>query len=150
MGSLDFDASTIQPSAPLDVLPSGTYLCKIADTEKKQTKSGTGEYLMLTLDVLDPQYRGRKVFDRLNLWNPNQQAVDIAKKTLSAICHSINLMQVRNHEELRGKTLNVKVTVRNDPNYDSTNEVKGYSAAQSQESAAPASPATAVASGKPW
>jgi Protein of unknown function (DUF669) len=128
MGNLDFNANNYEPSAPMEVVPSGNYPVRISATEIKQTKSGTGKYLQLTLDIVDGQYRNRKLFDRLNLWNPNSQAVDIANKTLSAICHATGIMQPRNHEELRGKTLMAKVTVDHNPQYGDKNEVKGYSA----------------------
>lgn len=157
MGNLGtFDATKVEPSSPMEAVPAGSYPCRIVDTEIKETKAGTGKYLMLTMDILDPNYKGRKLFDRLNLWNPNQQAVDIANKTLSAICHAVGIMQPRNHEEFRGKALNVKVAVDNDPQYGARNEVKGYSAIEGAspmatqgqpdgQAASPAGPAT-----PPW
>ena len=105
---------------------------------------------MLTLDIIDGEYKGRKLFDRLNLWNSNAQAVEIASKTMSAICHAVGLLQVRNHEDLRGKNLAVKVIKTNDPTYGERNEVKGYKSSEGTAATAPASAAPAVASGKPW
>ena len=162
MGNLNFDATTVEPSAPMEAVPAGTYPVRIAETEIKQTKNGNGRYLQLTLDIIDGQYKGRKLFDRLNLWNPNQQAVEIAQKTMSAICHATGIMQPRNHEELRGKTLSAKVNQDNDPQYGARNEVKGYSAleggtqgyaAPAAQSYNPSQPAGQVAAGPatpPW
>ena len=42
------------------------------------SQAGTGSYLNLTFEILDGNYKGRKVWSRLNLDNPNQQAVQIA------------------------------------------------------------------------
>jgi hypothetical protein len=39
----------------------------ITDTEKKPTKAMNGSYLQLTIEVIEGQHAGRKVFDRLNL-----------------------------------------------------------------------------------
>ena len=47
----------------------------------KPTRDGYGEYLSLTLQVIEGQYANRLVFARLNLKNANDKAVDIAKKT---------------------------------------------------------------------
>ena len=46
----------------------------------KPTRDGYGEYLSLTLQVIEGQYANRLVFARLNL-KRNDKAVDIAKKT---------------------------------------------------------------------
>lgn len=126
MGNLEFDSTNIEPSAPLDPVPAGKYPCRITASEIKVTKNGAGRYLQLTLDIADGEYKNRKLFDRLNLWNSNVQAQEIAQKTLSAICHAVGILKVRNHEELRGKALLVKATTRNDPQYGESNEVKGY------------------------
>ncbi|MCC7005022.1 MAG: DUF669 domain-containing protein [Ottowia sp.] len=128
MSNLEFDATTIEPSATLDALPSNTYPVKIKWTERKATKKGDGELLQIQLEVIDGEFKGRSVFDRLNLWNPNSQAVDIAQRSLSAICHAINLLKVKNHEELRGKKLMAKIVYKPaEGNYSEGNDVKGYS-----------------------
>ena len=50
--------------------------------------------------MLDGPYKGRKLFDRLNLVNANPVTVEIAQRTLSAICHATGRMQVQDSEEL--------------------------------------------------
>jgi hypothetical protein len=37
----------------------------ITDTEEKPTKAMNGSYLQLTIEVIEGQHAGRKVFDRL-------------------------------------------------------------------------------------
>jgi hypothetical protein len=152
MGNLDFNAHEVQPSSPMEAVPAGSYPVRITDTEIKQTKNGNGRYLQITLDIIDGEFKGRKLFDRLNLWNPNQQAVDIARKTMSAICHATNVMQPRNHEELRGKYMTAKVNQENDPQYGARNEVKGYAAIEGapHASAPVAQPAQAAPATPPW
>lgn len=145
MSNLDFDATSVEPSVALEALPSGTYPVKIKWTERKATKKGDGELLQLQLEVIDGDYKGRSVFDRLNLWNSNSQAVDIAQRSLSAICHAIGLLKVKNHEELRGKKLVAKVIYKNDEKYGEGNDVKGYSKLEGDvaEEAAPTEPVAA-------
>jgi hypothetical protein len=133
MGNLDFDSTNVEPNAPLDAVPAGKYACRIGHTEIKENSKGTGRYLQLTLDVTDGDYKGRKLFDRLNLWNANSQASEIAQKTLSAICHAVGILKVRNHEELRGKAVLVKVTIRKSDEYGEQNDVKGYEALAGQQ-----------------
>ena len=66
----------------------------IVNSEMRATTDGTGQLLWLELDVLEGAYAGRKLFDRLNLVNANPTTVEIAQRTLSAICHATGLMQV--------------------------------------------------------
>ena len=82
------------------MLPPGKYLAQIVNSEMRLTKDGMGQYLWLEIDVLEGPYQGRKLFDRLNLVNANPQTVEIAQRTLSAICHATGRMQVQDSEEL--------------------------------------------------
>jgi hypothetical protein len=135
-----FDANEVQPQQAFDVLPPGDYKVQIVQSDMVQNKAGTGQYLWLEMDIVDGEYQGRKVWDRLNLVNPNQQAQDIAQRQLSAICHAIGQLSVQDSEELHFKTFvaQVKVKPRQDTG-ENTNEVKGYKPADEQRQAAPAS-----------
>jgi hypothetical protein len=59
-----FDASSVDPTMPFEVLPPGRYLVQIVSSEMRPTKDGAGQYLWLELDVLEGEYQGRKLFDR--------------------------------------------------------------------------------------
>lgn len=95
-----FDATTVEPSKPIEILPPGKYVVQIVASEMRATKDGQGQYLWLELDVLEGEFQGRKLFDRLNLVNNNPTTVEIAQRTLSAICHATGRMQVQDSEEL--------------------------------------------------
>ena len=107
-----FDASSIEPSTGYDVLPPGKYLAQIVASEMRVTKDGLGQYLYLEVDILDGQYAGRKLFDRLNLINANPDAVQIAQRTLSSICRAVGKLQVSNSEQLHLIPLIADVRVR--------------------------------------
>jgi hypothetical protein len=135
MALLRFDASQVEPNKPLEPIPAGFYNARIIESEMKPTKNQDGAYLALTLEILDGQYQGRKIFDRLNLQNPNAQAMEIAYRTLSAICHAVGVYQVNDSSELHGRPLSVKVSLRpaqtnsqTGDHYEAINEVKGYKA----------------------
>lgn len=119
-----FNAHEVEPQDDFSPIPDGEYNVMIEDSEMKPTKAGTGEYLQLTLNVLDGQYAGRKLWDRLNLVNPNQTAVDIAQRTLSAICHAVGVMNPKDSAELHGKSMRVKVA--RDKNNADQNVIKAY------------------------
>ena len=120
-----FDANTVEP-ASFDVLPAGEYTVAIMGSSMKPTKNGDGRYLELEMQVLNGEFQNRKLFDRLNLMNPNQKAVDIAKGQLSAICRAVGILTPNDSSDLHNKPLVVKVKVRKDEEHGEQNEVKAY------------------------
>lgn len=131
MAELNFDSTQVAPQTPFDVLPAGKYVVQIDASEMKPTKNGDGQYLWLELGILDGEYAGRKLFDRLNIINKNQQAVEIAQRTLSAICHATGQLHVSDSEQLHGRPMLATVRVRqgrteNGQTYDPSNEIRGY------------------------
>lgn len=127
---MSFNAQMVAPNVAPEPVPSGIYPVAITSTEEKPAKSTPGAtYYEFEMQILDGEYKGRKLYDRLNCKNPNQQAVDIAYGTLSAICHVTGVMQVgQSSQELHGRPFKVnvvKVPRSDDPNRE-TNEIRGY------------------------
>lgn len=123
-----FNANEVEPTASFDPLPAGKYVAAITGSEKKNTKKGDGNYLELEFTVLEGEYRGRKVWDRLCINHPKDITQKIARGNLSAICRAVGVMQPRDSVELHNLPLviSVKCKKREDTG-EITNEVKGYS-----------------------
>ena len=155
MALLNFDANTVAPSAPLEPIPAGWYNVSIVGSEMKPTKTQGNAYLELELQVIDGQYAGRKVFDRLNLHNTNAVAAEIAYRTLSAICHATGVIQVADSQQLHGIPLQAQVSLREgrtegEKTYGPSNEVKGYKALENAAPAQQAAPAATNGAAPPW
>ncbi len=142
-----FDATQVAPrdNSPI---PAGEYLAMIVNSEWKTTKAGDGQYLQLEQQVLEGPHANRKFWDRLNLNNKNAQAVEIAERTLSAICHAVGKLNANDSETLHNLPMVVKLSVETGPTGNENNSVKGYKAvvkndgpAPVQHQAAPAAPA---------
>lgn len=136
-----FNANNVEPTTVLDPLPAGKYLAAITASEMKAIKSGSGSYLELEFTVLEGEYKGRKVWDRLCINHPKDITQKIARGNLSAICRSVGVMQPRDSVELHNLPLlvSVKCKKREDTG-EIANEVKGYeskSAAAGQPQQAP-------------
>jgi hypothetical protein len=128
MAIFEFNAAEVEPVSDYTPLPVGDYKAVIVESEMKATKAGTGQYLQLTYDIVDGEYKGRKLFDRLNLRNPNQQAVQIAQRTLSAICRAVGVMNLHDTAELHGKPIIIHVEIRPAKGeYAASNEIKKWS-----------------------
>jgi hypothetical protein len=144
-----FDANQVEPSSDFDPIPAGKYPAVITDSEMKANKAGTGHYLQLTFQVLDGPYKNRKLWTRLNLDNPNAQAVQIARAELSAICRAVGVLAPGDSVELHDLPLviHVKCVKRADTG-ELTNEIKGYARKEAPASAATAQPS--ANSTPPW
>ena len=122
-----FNATEVEPTTTFEPLPAGKYLAAITESEMKPTKSGSGSYLQMTFTILEGEYKGRILWARLNLNNPNATAVKIARSELSAICHAVGVMQPRDSVDLHNLPLviTVKLKKREDTG-KLANEIKGY------------------------
>ncbi len=153
MAQISFNAQNVSPESQFAPVPNGDYPVIITDSEIKDTKSGGGQYLQLVLEVIDGPYKGRKVWDRLNLVNSNATAVEIGQRALSQICHAVNHLNLTDSVELHGKPMIAKLVVKQSPGYDDSNEVKeyrGYSGSAPAPAAQPvASPVAAAPANKP-
>ena len=129
MPTLNFNANNVAPSTGFEAIPAGKYQAVITASDMKPTRNGTGKYLELTFEIIEGEFKGRKVWARLNLENPNAKTVAIAQGELSAICHAVNVLELRDSEQLHNLPMTITVKcVANAGSGEMTNEVKGYAA----------------------
>lgn len=125
-----FDASEVEPSTGFDPIPEGKYTAIITESEEKQTRAGNGSYLSLKFQIVEGKYQNRTLYTNLNLDNPNETAVKIARADLSAICRAVGVLQPQESAELHNKpmVITVKCKKREDTG-DIQNNISGYSKA---------------------
>ena len=130
MANFSFDASAVAPQITNGVLPAGTYLAHITESDVRPLASGNGQGLKLTLEIIDGQYKGRRVWDNLNIEHNNETTQRIAQAQLSALCHAVNVIKLEDTSALHYKPMRIKVTVREaDGKYQESNNIKGYESA---------------------
>lgn len=151
---MGFDATTVPEQQEFSALPEGQYVVIATASEEKVTKAGTGKYLQITFEVMDGAFKGRKLWARLNLWNPNQTAKDIAQRELGAICRAVNVLRPNDSAELHNKPLLITVKVELDDRQRQNNTISKYEGLSAGAAPAPmaATPAAAPAAGgaMPW
>jgi len=156
MAQINFDATKVQPQEAFTVIPAGSYIAQIEESEIKATKSGTGSMLKLKWKILDGQYKNRVIFGNLNIVNANPEAEKIGQRQLSALCHATGVMQLADTVQLHNRPCKIKVKVRVDESgkYDDQNEVSAFEAiaagaapAPTQFAAPPTAPSAPTA---PW
>jgi len=95
----NFNAAAVPPSSAPEPW-EGWHKVSISSHEVKPTSDGSSGMLVLTLTGVEGPMAGRTHPYRLNIWNANQQAADIAARQLSAICHVTGVYQFQSTEEL--------------------------------------------------
>jgi len=123
-----FNAGAIDPAKPRTALPAGKYKCVITSSGEEPTKAMTGTKLKLQMQVIEGQHQGAYIFDSLNLNNPSETAMQIAQRTLSAICHAVGVMMPQDSSDLHNKPLLVTVKLESTQQYGDQNKVAGYEA----------------------
>ena len=158
-GLIDYNAS---PESQFSALPSGEYPALITDSTVKQTKAGTGTYLELTYQIVDGPYKGRQLWARVTLSNPNATATQIGQQHLAQLRHATGQMQPEDSQQLHNIPHLIRVEHKPATGaYGESNEVKEYKALAGAAAQAPKpvqanppgqtqAPAAANAGGLPW
>ena len=142
-----FDASTVEPATEFEAIPAGKYLAAITSSEMKRTKANDGSFLELTMEVIEGEFKGRRLWARLNLDNRNQTAVRIARAELSSICRAVGVMAPKDSCELHNIPILVTVKQKAGQDGELRNEIKAFA---KREAANPATPQQAQSSTPPW
>lgn len=84
-----FDATKVQPQQGVGGHPPGRFPFSITNTYAKENNSKTGAML-----VIEFTSEVGRIENRYNIWNASPQAVEIAQKELSALCHAVNIFRI--------------------------------------------------------
>lgn len=152
MPSFNFDAANhVAAQSPArGPLPRGMYEVMVIGSDLKTTQAGTGEFIELTLQVVSGEHAGRRLWDRLNVSNPNKQAEDIARRQLQSLCLACNVNNMTNTEQLHDIPVLAEIDLdRKDP---TRNRVMGYATTSSAQAARPSAtnPPPSKSAARPW
>lgn len=148
-----FDADTVPPADPITPIPAGTYQMKIVESDVKRAKSGKGDVLFLTCEILEGPHTGRKLWPKLSIAHENAQTEQIAQRLLSAICHAVGQLKLQDTQQLHHRPFMGRVKIRKgEGQYGDSNDLGGAEALQGGSPAPGGSaPAPAAVAGPaPW
>lgn len=121
---------------PFAPIAEDWYLAEIVKSEVKSTKDKKGKYIALVFktdeDGPNPGYR---LFANLNIVNPSETAVKIARADLKAICEAVGHEgELEDTEDLHNIPMMIKVTLKPETSqWPAKNEIKGYKPASMQD-----------------
>src|SRR5699024_8869028 len=110
-------------------IPAGDYQVEITEASLQDSKSGTGQYIKLRMDIIGPEYQGRVLFSNLNIRNQSEKAEQIGLQQLGDVIRAIGVPTLRDTAQPVGAKLTVKVKVKDDPEYGDANGKKNEIAA---------------------
>jgi hypothetical protein len=84
-----YDTPNEKKSKAPEALPKGFYRVMISESEGKDTKAGTGRYLLVTFDVIEGDFKGRKIWHMFNVQNRSEQAQAIGRGQMKALLEAI-------------------------------------------------------------
>ena len=139
----NFNADDHDTSDNFQPIPAGLYKMMIESSEVVSNKAKTGEILKLTFSILEGKFTGKKLFENINISNPNAQCVEIGLKALAQIGKAVKIPRPSDSAQLHNLPLMGRVAVVKDTYTGPDalkNELKAYSpiGEVSQGQAAPA------------
>ena len=131
MVNFNYNVSEITPTGSYDPLPSNWYVAQVTSAEAKTPKSGRGEMLCVTFEIIDGEFRGRKVWGNYCHVHPTPKAQEIARQHISAISHAVGIPNCDNSDHWYQLPLKIKVKLKRDKNSDEmVNEIVGYASVE--------------------
>jgi hypothetical protein len=116
-----------QEGSNFELIPVGDYTAEIIEAAITQPRSGDGQMLKLTWKITDGEYAGRQLWQTLCYLHSNQQAQDIARRTLKDLCVALDIReQITDPEVFKYKPARVRVIVEKDKSgqYDDQNRIR--------------------------
>lgn len=147
MSQFTFDATQVKPQGDRSPLPKGDYPVIATASELKSAKApSTGTFIALTMKVTDGPAKDQLIFTNLNVIHSNPVAQQIGQERLSALCHSVGVLQITDTAQLHGRPFIVKASVTADGKY---NEIDAFLRADGSSAGGGAAP-SAGAAAPPW
>lgn len=154
MPTLNFKTANIPVSdepRSFDPLPAGRYQAMIIASEMRNTIAGNGQYLLLTFEILGPTHSKRRIWDRLNIVNPNPKAEQIAQRQLANLCAALGRDGVQESEELHNMPLNLEIGLQENKKMERMeNLIKGYLPINQTPAVVTATAKTSASATPPW
>jgi hypothetical protein len=101
MAIINFNANEVAPDAGRgDPVPLGWYIFVAKELKLEPTQDTLGTKITGIMEIVDGQYKGRKVYHNFNMTNPSEKAQKIGRGQFSALCHATGILLVDDTDKL--------------------------------------------------
>lgn len=119
-----FDADQIKGD---EAIPDGTQAtCVAIEAEDVATKDGNGAYIKFTIEVVEGQYKGQRVWPMFNVKNQNEKAVQIAMQQLKQFCLAVGCPRPSGNNDLLNKPFRATFGKPSDFNGQQQSRIKKF------------------------
>lgn len=127
MASLEgFNPAEVEPTAAIELLPSGDYPVILIETDLVKKDSGAVQFVFC-VQITEGPHQNRRVYSQQNYTKKDGTPNAIGRGQVSQICRCVGVMNPRDTSELHHKRLVAKVGVeKGTDGYADRNEVKGF------------------------
>jgi hypothetical protein len=122
----EFNPDTEEGTPELTLLRPGHYVARIIDAIIKPYKTGKGQAVFLTWELMDDQYEGRKLWSKCTLTHESEKAMKFGRQQFKDICDACGIAGAfRDLTLLYNKACTIFVRIEEDPNgqYPPKNEI---------------------------
>jgi len=112
-----------------ELLPAGDYVGQVVDSEVGANSKGTGQVLKLTYELLNDGFKGRKLWQRINVQHSTSEAQRIGQIELANLKEGCGITgKLGDTLQLHNKPvgLRVKVEISDNPKYKDSNTVTDF------------------------
>lgn len=119
------NTENVEDGGGFEPLPKGKYVAVITETVQAESKAGD-PMLKVTLEVIEGQYTGRKIFDQFMLQHPNEKAQLIGLQRLKSIRLAVGKPNSVEEADLWDTPLEIGLKVEESDGYAPRNGVTFY------------------------
>jgi len=114
-----------QQSQSFEAFPAGDYNLIISDIADGPFGNGAGHKVDITLEVIDGEYKGRKIFDMIALVHVNPEWAQGTQARLDAICAVAGFPSLDAFSQLLNTMVRAKIFIEKDKSgeYDPKNKI---------------------------
>lgn len=135
------NTENIEDGGGFEPLPKGKYVAVITETVQAESKAGD-PMLKVTLEVIEGQYTGRKIFDQFMLQHPNEKAQLIGLQRLKSIRLAVGKPNSVEEADLWDTPLEIGLKVEESDGYAPRNSVTFYKGLSTKAPTPPPAKAT--------
>lgn len=141
MAKVDWNTEEYESGRSFDAIPKGRYLARIDKIERKDTKDKSGYYYEVEQSVEKGDFKGRKLWARLNVSNKSDIAQKIGREQFNALCIAagFKIGEVKDTDKLLNRKIVALVDIEKDQQGNPRNVVTGFIAMGAADAAAASS-----------
>lgn len=126
MANLGEDGFDDNDTGGFEPVPDGTYSLIATESSLEENSKGTGQLLKFSFEIIDGEFKGRKIWEQFNWTHSKAQVQEIGRQRLAAFRNACGLSKILNSEELHNLPFNANIRIEESPGYSPKNVISQY------------------------